>query len=576
MPFSHVSRGTRGITILLTVLTLSLILGALGATASADEPTTPAPGQTPSQTPDQTPAPDPGEGTTDDPGTGQPTGQPTTGEAAAAQPAPRAVGDSVVIAAGSTVDLNVLANDVCFPGGAACQRAHLSAMTNTVPKGWTISQYADGRLRVTVPRKITGRFGFTYTIRDKQPTPRAATATVSVLVVPRPAAFYNPPAGTLFSHPFRKGHRNLIRKQIIKTIKSVPYGGQIRIASWSFSSKKYRKALNQARKRGVSVQIVLAGRNNKYNSDWGKLKKAFGTNRKASSWVKRCKKSCRGVKGTQHSKMFLFSQAYQTRWVTMTGSANLTDFAVTGQWNQMTTMVNDATVYNQALGIWNEMARDRKASPMYRVYNTPDNVMYYYPRGGVDPKNDFMMETLNKIKCTGGVGGRTKVRIVNYAWYEDRGRWLARKVRSMWNAGCDISIVYGIMGNAIKNFLYSPKGRGRIPMRQILLANRSGDPIYYVHDKWIAVKGYFGKDRNAAFAMQGSFNFSNLGLYSDETFQRLWGRAQYKLYNKDFKLLWKDRQSRAPSPTSTISNVERTAPGEPRLGQGTYAYMSND
>ncbi len=566
MPFSHVSRGTRGIATLFAMLALSLVLGALGVSASAVEPT---------------PPPDSGGATADDPALDSPGPDDlVTAPAEAAPPAPRPANDSVTITAGTAVDVNVLANDVCFPGVAPpCRRADLSAMTNTVPKGWWVAQHPDGRLRVTVPRKIKGSFAFTYTITDKQTPARSATATVTVRVIPRPAAYFNPPAGTLFSHPFRKGYRNVIRKQIIKTIKSVPYGGQIRIASWSFSSKKYRKALNQARKRGVSVQIVLAARNKKKNSDWGHLKKAFGTNRAANSWVMRCKKSCRGVKGTQHSKMFLFSQAYQTRWITMTGSGNLTDFAVTGQWNQMTTMVNDATVYNQALGIWTEMSRDRKAKPMYRVYETPNNVMYYYPRGGVNPKNDFLMETLNKIKCTGasaGARGRTVIRIVNYAWYEDRGRWLARKVRSMWNAGCDISIVYGIMGNTVKEMLYSPKGRGRIPMRQILLTNRNGDPIYYVHDKWIAVSGYYGKDRAANFAMQGSFNISNLGLYSDETFQRLWGRAQYKHFLKDFKLLWKDKQSRAPSPTSMISNVERTGPGEPRLGKGTYAYMSND
>ncbi len=565
MPFSHVSRGTRGIASLLTILSLSLVLGALGATASAAEPT---------------PSPDTGEAgaTTDDPGPEDL----LTGLAEAALPAPRAANDSAVIAAGTTLDLNVLANDVCAPGIAPpCQRSHLSAMTYTVPKGWGITALPDGRLRVSLPNRAKGTVGFSYTITDKQVTPLSSRAVVTVKVVKAPPKYFNPPAGTLFSHPFRKGYRNVIRKQILKTIKSVPYGGQIRIASWSFSSKAYRQALNQARKRGVSVQIVLAGRNTKKTSDWGHLVKAFGKKRSRSSWVMRCKLSCRGTKGTQHSKMFLFSQAANTRWIAMTGSANLTDFASTGQWNQMTTMVNDPTFYNQALGIWAEMTRDRKANPMYRVYEAPgNNAMYYYPRGGVDPKNDFLMETLNKIKCTGasgaGTNGRTVIRIVNYAWYEDRGRWLARKVRSMWNAGCDISIVYGIMGNTVKDMLYSPKGRGRIPMRQILLTNRAGDPIYYVHDKWVAVSGYYGKDRGASFAMQGSFNISNLGLSSDETFQRLWGRGQYKRFLKDFKLLWKDRQARAPSPTSMISNVERTGPGEPRLGRGTYAYMSND
>ena len=113
-------------------------------------------------------------------------------------------------------------------------------------------------------------------------------------------------------------------------------------------------------------------------------------------------------------------------------------------------------------------------------------------------------------------------------------------------------------------------------MRQIMLTNRQGTPIYYLHGKWMAITGNYAGVRNNSVSFQGSFNFSDLGFRSDENFERLSGRAVYDRFARDFTLLWKDRQARAPSPVSTISNVERTAPGDPTLGTGTYRYMESD
>jgi hypothetical protein len=76
-------------------------------------------------------------------------------------------------------------------------------------------------------------------------------------------------------------------------------------------------------------------------------------------------------------------------------------------------------------------------------------------------------------------------------------------------------------------------------------------------------------------AFHGSINFSDRGFASDENFQILSG-SPYRFFNKDFKLLWKDRQARAPSPVSSISNIEGTERGEPRLGTGVYRYMEAD
>jgi hypothetical protein len=164
-----------------------------------------------------------------------------------------------------------------------------------------------------------------------------------------------------------------------------------------------------------------------------------------------------------------------------------------------------------------------------------------------------------------------------YAWYQTRGQWLAKRVRQLWNQGCQIQIVFAISSNPVKTILYSPSGRGRIPMRQILLTNTKHVPIYYLHDKWVTITGNYGGVPNNSISFQGSFNFSDLGFASDEQFQMIRGRDAYNRFARDFKLLWTDRQARAPSPISHIPMIEgRYSQNDLRLGTGIYRYMEAD
>jgi hypothetical protein len=164
-----------------------------------------------------------------------------------------------------------------------------------------------------------------------------------------------------------------------------------------------------------------------------------------------------------------------------------------------------------------------------------------------------------------------------YAWYEQRGQWLAKRVRQLWNEGCQIQIVFAISSDPVKKILYSPAGRGRIPMRQILLTNKKHIPIYYLHDKWVTITGNYAGRPDNSVSFQGSFNFSDLGFSSDEQFQMIRGRAAYKRFARDFTLLWTDRQARAPSPISKIPTIEgRYSEDDLRLGTGVYRYMEAD
>ncbi|WP_183407646.1 phospholipase D-like domain-containing protein [Nocardioides marmoriginsengisoli] len=539
-------------TVLTTIALLlaALVLSGLGAQAGAVEQ--PA-------APDSSPA----AAAVDEPDPGT-VNKPTTGGPLTANP------DNATIQAFSAKLVTVLANDVCN-NATPCSRASLTAMTATNPPGWTVL-VENGRLKVFVPSgTMAGYYQVPYTITDLSGS-SSSYLRVRVTLPPTPG-HYNPPQGSKFSHAFQRDANGRIKSHIIRTINSVPRGGQIRVMSWSFASPGYLKALVAAKNRGVSVQIVLAARNTRFNSDFGKLQKAFGGTRYKKhplrgSWVYKCYRSCRGSGGTMHAKTFLFSQAYNTRWITMSGSGNFTDFAAQGQWNQLYTTTNDKAVYDAVLKVFMQMKYDRPQRPRQLTLNFPNTTYFFTPLYTFAPKADFVYNALRGVTCKGATtpGGRTKIRIAMYVWRDNRGDWMARQVRKLWNEGCDVRIIYAIMGNRNKAILYSPKGRGRIPMRQTLQVDEDHRPVWYLHQKYVAIGGRIGASTKDFQVYQGSFNFSDLGMRSDENMQRVQGYVNYKPYITDFNQVWRQRETRAPNPNSYVLQLER-------LGTGRYKYM---
>lgn len=563
------ARRAGGLVTLIALLVACLALGALGAAAGATTGTPGTPG--PTATP-ETPAPATSAASPATPG------DPTT-----TPPAPTLVArpDSATVLTDSSQYVNVLANDTC-DGVTPCTVDHMAPppsprMTATGPTGWTIAISSTGLIRVDVPADITsGTRTVTYTITDPQ-TAQPVTGILKVVVQLQPTPQnFNPPQGTKFSHAFVKGSSYQIRTQILRSIESTPKGAQIKILSWSFKSQALRDALLAAKRRGVSVQVILAGRSNATNSDYGFLLKHLGAQRYSKSitrgsWVYRCSHSCRGTTGTMHAKVYLFSQVRNTLWVSMTGSGNMTDFAAQGQWNQMFTNTNNKPAYNALYNVFQQAKADRPANPQQLTINLPTTTFFFAPFATPTVKSDFMNAALNKVRCTGNTAfanGRTRIRIAMYTWRDSRGTWLARTVRRLWDQGCDVRIIYAIISGGLKGILYSPAGRGRIPMRQTLLVDKKHQPVWYLHNKYIAIEGNINGVPNSYVAYQGSFNFSNLGLTSDENFQRLPGAAWTKPYFTDFSQIWQQPETRAPDPFNYVLPEDRVV-----LGRGVYQYM---
>lgn len=417
-----------------------------------------------------------------------------------------------------------------------------------------------------------------------------------------PPDSYSPPDGTLFNHPFSKASYRTIRNHVLRTINSVPSGGRIRLAIFSLNDQITTDALLAAVARGVSVQIVVDN-HNLYNTipdlppspSFIQLRNTLGnrTTRpgidpERLSFAKICHSSCRGTGGNVHYKLFLFDMAgpgtYDpatgtptttggTRWITMMGSPNLTLRASHGQWNHLDTYSNSKATYDYYDSWFQQMKADTPVAHPYLYRKTGAVMSWTFPKPGTTATTDPLMGRLNKIRCTGatggtGINGRTKIRIGAYTFFDNRGRWMAKKVRSLWNAGCNISIEYSIMGDTVKRILYSPAGRGRIPMRQVVTFTKQGVIDVYDHAKYIAVSGNYAGHPATRVVWTGTTNISDLGFRSDDTQQEWFSTSRVNAYFRDFSALWTDRNAHVPSPTSRLG--VRIGSPQLRLGQGAY------
>ncbi len=365
------------------------------------------------------------------------------------------------------------------------------------------------------------------------------------------------------------------------------YRGRIRMTTWSFDDAGMRKALIRAAQRGVEVQVIGAAAVNRklHRKAWNALRKGLNSKvaRSTGNVARQCRGSCRGSGGTPHSKYFLFDDVASGhyRHIVVQTSMNLTQFAMSGQWNQAMVMWN-GTVYNQFMGIFNESARNRNlGAGAYRRYTIPNVYSIFYPGGGLN--RDPVLQMLNHVHCTGatsgGANGRTRVRVIQYAIYETRGNAIAKKLRQLWNAGCDVGIIYSVTSRPVLQILRSGSGRGPVPMRQSVIKNGAGDVVKYNHSKWVAVSGGYGGSNSTWMVLNGSANWSNFAYACDEQMQQVNGRGWVAPYFSTFDTTWRQKTSRPPTAGGKPSGARlarelAAVPEQPTFGRGIYKHLT--
>ncbi|MBM0125987.1 phospholipase D-like domain-containing protein [Pimelobacter simplex] len=342
---------------------------------------------------------------------------------------------------------------------------------------------------------------------------------VSTAEKPNPAYVVQP--GITFNHPFRDGQRGKIHRKIAKTLKNAPAGSQVRVITWNFDSPYLAHRFIAAHERGVSVQIIMSrglarSQGNNLARSYPMVRRAFERGNKnrpegMESWIRTCKQTCRGKKGSMHSKLMLVSRSGATNWIVMQGSGNLTGAAAVQQFNDWTTVTENQALYDGWMQMWNQAVQDKNFPPM-RFTTGNITTMFAPHRGLVDPA----MSVLNKVQCTGATNtasGRTKVRIANAVWGEARGARIARKARELDRAGCDVEIVFMMMQRRIRGIL-----KGMRAKQMVYIYGEEADKFKdrYVHLKGLAVQGHFDGRADGNVVLSSSENWTQLGWHSDE------------------------------------------------------------
>jgi phosphatidylserine/phosphatidylglycerophosphate/cardiolipin synthase-like enzyme len=457
---------------------------------------------------------------------------------------------------------------------------------------------------------LTTSLGVTTTPATAAPTPAVAapTSALTSAVPAKKTISYAPPRnyvpynGARFSYLGRgKSQQTRIRAQVLATIQStwggprdrygipLPGNGQIRIATWSFGDMTIAKALVAARNRGVSVQVMGAADINKTHPEWGWLKRHLGTkyyNTHVSgssdriSFARPCKGSCRGRGGTPHAKFFLFDNvgSAHARNIVFQTSMNLTTFAFRGQWNQAV-VTSSPDIHAAFMAIFREMRPATYNASPFRDYVTGSIENIFFPLVDWNAQTDPILRMLGKTSCTnsGVYDGHTHIRIEQYAIYQSRGEAIAKKLRQLWNAGCDISIIYSVTTRPVLSILRNGSGRGPIPMRESIIRGSDGTIAKYNHSKWMTIGGNYGGKPAQWKTISGSANWANLALSSDEQMQIIDGYPTAASFNVNFATTWAQKTSGPPTLAyiaegRTLPLPEDTIP----WGKGIYKHMQED
>ena len=350
-------------------------------------------------------------------------------------------------------------------------------------------------------------------------------------VAERRTRAYRVPEGVTFNSPI--GSRTVkvkINRKIMGAINHARRGSYIKIMTWNFMSAAAKDALLNAQRRGVKIQLLMDASNvdeDTPNPQFRRLKAGLAKGNQGRrvdrrSKAKTCSGACRGRGGAAHSKYFLFSRVGASPHVLMQGSANLTTAAAYNQWNEIYTLVNRDSLWQFANTIFDQMWLDRAQPQPYMTASSGHFSLTFSPYSGPAFRSDPVQDALNDVVCRGAVRAgnanhRTIVRSAPDVIRGRRGMAAARQLKALWNRGCDVRVVYTVMGKDVKKVLSSTSGRGKVPMRH-LVQDFDGDGAFdnYFHIKVLSINGVLGSNKTAYLSFNGSSNTSDLSTRSDE------------------------------------------------------------
>jgi phosphatidylserine/phosphatidylglycerophosphate/cardiolipin synthase-like enzyme len=159
------------------------------------------------------------------------------------------------------------------------------------------------------------------------------------------------------------------------------------------------------------------------------------------------------------------------------------------------------------------------------------------------------MEILRPVQCLGASGGtgtrgRTKIRVSMHSWNGDRGTYIARRLRNLYAAGCDVKVMWALAGSGMKQVIGANTPRGQVP-RHANGYDYDCDELHevdmYSHQKYMTISGHYGQDRSASYVFTGSSNWTHSGISGDELILRATGPRLVTRWNQNFDFIWNER-----------------------------------
>lgn len=353
---------------------------------------------------------------------------------------------------------------------------------------------------------------------------------------------WTPPNGVVLNQPDVDGHRRDILDRVVRTIDETQPLEHIRIVVWNLDDGAVVNALIRARERLVTVQVVVSAGVD--NPNWDRLKANFDQDRTDDNFARKCSRACRSAGPITHAKFFLFSRVNTAPHVSMFGSTNLATPAGYRQWNDLVT-TDQASLYDYWVQKFDEFAADEALPSPYEVRSFPPYRSTLFPAA---PRNPVVDE-LQRVRCTGTTGGtgnaahRTVIRIAIAGWFDAYGSDIAKRLRQMWDRGCDLKIVTTLAGRGVNRIMRASGGRGPVPMREVTLdTNHDAIPEKYLHLKSLSISGVYAGDTSASVIFTGSPNWSERAQRSDELWVRILDRpGMVRQYRDHVNMLYAKR-----------------------------------
>lgn len=333
------------------------------------------------------------------------------------------------------------------------------------------------------------------------------------------AHFTNPPA--------HGGRDKTIHDEVVRLIDNAPAGSTIRGTIYSLSVQPVAKALVAAQGRGVTVLVLIDGKNAELSGQALSIAQQLRNRRfcgyPAAAYESRTKAGggCISTSdsGDLHTKMFTFTSTTDPNGVRRSqvawfGSANMTYASGSDQFNNAITVYGDARLTaglnRNFADLWNR--RHYRGNDYYHsasgrgYYQAPSATVYASPEGR--GQTDTVVSRLNDVTPNASCQVRMGMNFVTAARPA-----LLKLVKQLRARKCRVWMAVGSSGGKVEmdRGVYDALTKAGVSIRR----------VPDLHDKYFLVYGRFGK-RYEYRVYTGSQNWSGSALTTnDEIFVKM-------------------------------------------------------